>query len=255
MFYDRKLHHNLLPSLAFELNHPACRLAMMVEWYRARGERTLPVQYLRDTMFTRREWELATKGTRKKTETKRLIDPAPAKDGCEAIGLISEYKEVCKETGRPKTYWVIGEVDEEALAKIREQRQAASFDVIEDPEPKEPKKEEATEPSVKPNTATSAETAYDRGYADGEANGYARGVDDTEIKHKNTRRSKGASIVLAFRKAPTEPPVKRGDAEGMAEAVRTNFKATGLTFCQMVHHRDNELHRKLGTTVKSCFTG
>jgi len=237
VFHDKNLQTELMSALAFDLNAPACKLALLVQWYKARGERTLPVQYLKRLGFTRRQWELATKGSRE-YDGRKLVDPRPAKDGCEAIGLISEYKEICEETGRPKTYWVIGEIDEQALTAIREQRQQAAFDVIEDARPKEPEQNEPLEPSVKPNTAKSEESEYDRGYAHGQAHGYAEGVADTELKHKHTRCVKDASLVLAFRKAPKTHLVERGDTDGFTQAVRTNFAATGVNFCEMVHHRN-----------------
>jgi len=236
VFHDKNLQTELMSALAFDLNAHACKLALLVQWYKARGERTLPVQYLKRLGFTRRQWELATKGSRE-YDGRKLVDSRPAKDGCEAIGLISEYKEICEETGRPKTYWVIGEVDEAALTAIREQRQQAAFDVIEDARPKEPDEKEPLEPSVKPNTAKSEESEYDRGYAHGQAHGYAEGVADTELKHKHTRCVKDASLVLAFRKAPYTPVVDARNSEHLALAMNCNFAATGLKFCDLVAAR------------------
>jgi len=179
MFHDTNLHKTNLVGLAFELNGPACKLALLVEFYRARGERTLPVQYLKRLGFTRRQWELATKGSRP-YDGRKLIDPAPAKDGCEYLGLISEHTMLDEKTGVPKSYWVIGEVDQEALDAIREQREAAAFDVIEDPAPLTVDPDEKLEPSVRDGSSLSDEEAYDLGYAHGEAAGYSKGVRDLE---------------------------------------------------------------------------
>lgn len=236
MFHDKNLQNEVMSAIAFNLNAHACKLALLVQWYKARGEKTLPVQYLKRLGFTRRQWELATKGSRE-YDGRKLVDPRPAKDGCEAIGLISEYKEVCSETGKPKTYWVIGEIDETALQAIRDHREQAAFDVIEDRRPEQPDESEPVEASVKPKTQTSDESEYDRGYAHGQAHGYAEGVADTSLKYKNTRCVKDASLIIAFRKAPKTHLVERGDTTGMEQAVRTNFAATGVKFCEMVWSR------------------
>jgi len=206
MFHDRNLTDSPLINLAFDLNAHAVKLALLVEWYRRRGERTLPVQYLKRLGFTRRQWELATKGSRQ-YDGRKLADPRPAKDGCEALGLISEHIEICPETKRPKTYWVIGQIDGEALEAIRKQREEAAFDVIEDKAPETVQDGETVEPSVKPATQTQEESDYDRGYADGEAHGYDKGVRDLEAVLSSTGCVKDADIDKEPRDASNTHPV------------------------------------------------
>ena len=216
MFHDRNLTDSPLINLAFDLNAHAVKLALLVEWYKRRGERTLPVQYLKRLGFTRRQWELATKGTRQ-YDGRKLSDPRPAKDGCEAIGLISEHIEICPETKRPKTYWVIGQIDGEALAAIRKQREEAAFDVIEDKAPEPAPESEPVEPSVKPATQTPDESAYDRGYADGEAHGYDKGVRDLEAALSSTGCVKDATIELDTRDASKTHSVQETELREIIE--------------------------------------
>lgn len=179
MFHDPKLKDSLLSAMSFELNAHACKLMLMVQFYSARGEKTLPVQYLKRLGFTRRQWELATKGSRQ-YDGRKLVDRTPAADGCEAAGIVSEVIHVCEKTGIPRTYYVIGPVDEAALAAIREQREQADFDVIEDSVPAPVEPDEVLEPSVKEGTSLPSESDFDRGYAAGLFAGYDRGVRDLE---------------------------------------------------------------------------
>jgi len=205
MFHDKALHDSRFLSLAFDLNAHAVRLACLVEWYKARGERTLPVQYLKRIAFTRRQWELATKGSRKYSGHS-LVDKAPAKDGCEAIGLISEYIDICPDTKKPRTYWVIGEIDADVIARIRREREEAAFDVIEDRAPNEPDEIERKETSAPSETRLSEEKAYEAGYADGERAGYDRRSREIEV----TRCPESASIVTEYtdvrKRHPGETP-------------------------------------------------
>jgi len=203
MFHDKALHDSRFYSLAFDLNAHAFRLAGLVEWYKARGERTLPVQYLKRMGFTRRQWELATKGSRKYSGRK-LIDSAPAKDGCEAIGLVSEYIDICPETKRPRTYWVIGEIDADVIARIRREREEAAFDVIEDRAPDDSEEIERKETSAPSETRLSEEKAYQAGYADGERAGYDRRAREIEA----TGCVKDAPLVSVYRDASKTHPVE-----------------------------------------------
>ena len=229
MFHDRNLHAvSNLSALAFELNAQAVRLAAMVEWYKAAGYLTLPVSSLKRGFFSRRQWELATKGTRA-YDGKKLLDPAPVKDGCEYLGLVSEHREVCPETGTPKTYWVIGEVNEAVLEAIRKERQEAAFDVIEDPKPQAPEGDEVVEPSVKVGGQLSNEAAYDEGYAHGEAAGYDRGVSDTRVALDATGCGKTAPLVTSSKDAgkphvvlaPDEVVAKRQHIETLLRTVES----------------------------------
>ena len=182
MFYDKSLHASQAVTLAFDLNAHACKLMLLVQWYRDRGERTLPVSYLKRLGFTRRQWELATKGTRKR-DGRNIAEghEGPARDGLEYTGMISEYRHYCDKTKRPVTHWVIGDVTKEVIEAIRAEREAEQFSVIEDDYPHKPDADEPVEPSVKVGTQTDAEAAYDAGYADGEAAGYDKGVRDLEV--------------------------------------------------------------------------
>mgnify|MGYP000694381108 CR=1 FL=1 len=204
MFHDPNLENLAFDSLAFELNAHAFRLAGLTRWYKRRGERTLPVQAIKRLGFTRREWELATKGSRRyeraASGSRRLVDPAPARDGCEALGILSEYKETCPVSGHVKTYWVIGEVDAAAIAEIHRRREDEGFDVIEDPRPcPEAAHAEPVEPSVPDGVQTDAEREYDRGYAAGEAAGYERGVSDTACAN-------GTSLLKHYKHVPLAHP-------------------------------------------------
>ena len=207
MFHDRSLHtDSKLISLAFELNAQACRLASFVEYYRKQGNRTLPVQYLKRLAFTRRQWELATKGSRP-YEGRKLIDPAPAKDGLEKTGLVSEYTEVDPKTNRPKTYWIIGEIDQEVIEAIRKERQDADFDVIEDRAPDADDIDADTvEPSRTKGATLPTEDQYDLGYAEGEAAGYVKGVRDTGCV-------KDAPLIKAFRTAYNTHPAETRETD------------------------------------------
>jgi len=216
MFHDRNLNDSPLLNLAFDLNAHAVKLALLVEWYRRRGERTLPVQYLKRLGFTRRQWELATKGSRQ-YDGRKLADPRPAKDGCEALGLISEHIEICPETRRPKTYWVIGKIDGEALEAIRALRVEDAFDVIEDKAPEPVAEKEPVEPSVKPATQTKDESDYDRGYADGEAHGYDKGVRDLEVALSSAGCVKDATIELDTRDASKTHAVEENELREIIE--------------------------------------
>jgi len=155
------------------------RLALFVEYYSRRGFRVLPVTVLKRLGFTRRQWELATKGTRQYVDRK-LVSSAPASDGLEATGLISEHTEQNPKTGIPATFWVIGAVDADALAAIRAERENLNFDVIEDRRPEPVPEGEPVEHSVNEATALPSELAYNRGYAHGHAAGYDLGVRDLE---------------------------------------------------------------------------
>jgi len=211
MFHDRNLQDATFQSLAFQMNAQALRLALLVQWYKERGERTLPVQYLRRLAFTRRQWELATKGSRQ-YDGRKLLDKTPAKDGCEAFGIVTEHREKCPETGATKTYWVIGEVDSDALDAITQQRLETSFDVIEDRKPEIPSDDDVIEPSVKAGTQLQSESDYDKGYAHGEAVGYQRGVSDAgcvydaslDISSRNTSLTQANEGFVSVKKTDLE---------------------------------------------------
>jgi len=204
MFHDKALHDTRFISMAFDLNAQAFRLAALVEWYKARGERTLPVQYLKRIAFTRRQWELATKGSRK-YDGRKLVDSAPAKDGCEALGLVSEYVDICPETKTPRTYWVIGEIDASVIETIRRERLEAAYGVIEDDRPPvDPEEVERAETAAPAGSVTTLEAEYDRGYAEGERAGYDRR--DREIA-VSTGCVKDACIETDYRGASLTHPV------------------------------------------------
>ena len=183
MFHDTKLHHTNMIAMAFELNAQAFRLMAFVQWYSDRGEKTLPVQYLRRAYFTRRQWELATKGTRE-YEGRKLADPdSLGKDGLQSTGAISEHREYDPETKRTRTYWVIGAVNDEVLNELRERREDAGFDVIEDPKPT-PENTEVPDKEETDRTSTTDEKEYAKGYRHGVAHGYGEGFKDGEIAGK-----------------------------------------------------------------------
>lgn len=169
MFHDTNLKDSAelvqLMDMAFDLNAYAVRLALLVQWAKRRGEITLPVQYLKRLGFTRRQWELATKGSREYDGCK-LVDPRPAKDGLEATGMISEVTERMSD-GRKRTYWVIGKVDQAALEAIRHQREAAEFDVIEDRKDPEACRDGVDTPVIRnePDREKEVREAHEQGYA------------------------------------------------------------------------------------------
>lgn len=179
MLYDRNLHTQNAEmefvNLAFQLNAQAIRLALLVRYYEKLGEDTIPVQYLRRCYFTRREWELATKGTRK-YDGRRLADPDElGKDGCESLGIIKEIRLYDSDTKKSKTVWVIGDVDAEKLERLRKER-LQDFEVIEDP--KTDIVDEKASVEKKRSTKASNEVGYDEGYLDGERHGYAQGYEN-----------------------------------------------------------------------------
>lgn len=182
MFHDRQIHSTAsvdpVKALVFDLNNDAFKLAGLIEFYKDRGERILPVQYLKRIAFTRREWELATKG-RRKYEGRKLVDRAPARDGCEFYGLITEHVEVCPKDKRPKTYWVIGDLDQAALDIIKARQAEDAFDVIEDPQPsQETEEDRSTEPSVPAGTSVPGEAEVERAWNEGHSVGYDKGFAD-----------------------------------------------------------------------------
>lgn len=182
MFHDRQFQNDAKVAqwhtMAWNLNPYAVRLALLVDWHRSQGYKHIPVQAVKRLGFTRRHWELATKGTRAR-EGRTLIDPAPAKDGLEYTGQISEATIICEETGRPKTFWLIGEIDAAKLEYLRELSREDHAQVIEDPKPEPADSEEIAQKSNDPK-ADPGETEYERGYCDGEAHGYDKGWRDAK---------------------------------------------------------------------------
>lgn len=116
MFHDKSLHNQFNEDQLFwTVNSDAAKLLGMLRYYRKMGQTVLPVAHLKRMGFTRRKWELATKGTRERNGSK-LADPtgAPAKDGLEYHGVLSEVT-IAQEGSAPKTYWVIGTPSVEAI--------------------------------------------------------------------------------------------------------------------------------------------
>ena len=229
MFHDPNLEFSLSKSLAFDLNAPACKLMLLISHYRSQGERILPTSYLK-RLFKPRAWELATKGSRvyEKTATggRRLVcgvdadgnkvPPRPARDGCEAAGLISEHREL-DENGHVHTYWIIGEIDADVIAEIKRRRDDAAFDVLEDVAPSEPVEPEPVEDADAPSAVLPSEADFDRGYAAGEAAGYARGYSDGVAF---TGLAKSEAIDSFIKGSPKASPV-----EGFISVSKSELKA------------------------------
>jgi len=123
MFHDKKLVTKQfdLSNAAFELHAQACKLAALVDWYERQGYRILPYASLRRHQFTRTEWSYATKGTRPKLNGK-LTDKRPARDGLEYYGRVTPVMVCDEETKEQSTYWVIGEVNAEAMQAVNDER-------------------------------------------------------------------------------------------------------------------------------------
>mgnify|MGYP000193082751 CR=1 FL=1 len=138
MFHDRTIHEIAEHQLAFILNADACKLLAIIKFYQWQGAKTVNVEYLKRLGFTRRQWELATKGTRA-MDGRKLIDKAPAKDGLEFYGIINTVTEMADQisaTGkmvrRPITTYFIGEITSDKLNEARQIRQELQEEVLED---------------------------------------------------------------------------------------------------------------------------
>lgn len=179
MFHDKNLHHDhqiaefqRCMDASFELCSEAVHLMMLVQWFKRRGEKTLPVEHIKRMCgWKRTGWRNATKGRAKPGSEIRT-------GGLEATGLITEVRQFCKEKGHPVTVWVIGEISAEVLNDLREEREqrvTEGPDVIEDePEPAEGK---TVQTEI---TYEQLQAAKKRQYA----LGYQRGVMDTAITYE-----------------------------------------------------------------------
>jgi len=196
MYHDKSLQSAaslaLLAKCSFQWNSDACKLAMMIEHYKASGERLLPVDYLKRHHFTAREWELATKGRRERSKDnkKRLLSKDAAPDGLEYSGVIREVRQHDAETGRHTTFWLIGDFDDDALALIEKEHAAilaARYEKEPDHDIDEYEREAATQFEAakareigETKDETSVREGYDHGYgvgyADGDADGYQRAI-------------------------------------------------------------------------------
>lgn len=264
MFHDRKMNNatavNTMAAAAFNLNADACRLMLLVEWYAARGERVLPVQYLKRGFFTRRQWELATKGARQRENGKLLGgSESVAPDGCQFAGIVSQHTEL-NEQGRPQTFWIIGQVDADALAMVRREVEDRAFSVVEDVPPKEceENEEEPVEPSVKVGTQTGDEIAYARGYRDGELHGYDKGVRDLEAV---TGCRKATPITESFKGDPKRHAGKSGisflfskaELVDLVSAIREQWEAQA--FASEPDQNSNQNERNLSELLAAERAG
>ena len=192
MFHDTKLQTAaslaLLAKCSFQWNSDACKLAMMIEHYKASGERLLPVDYLKLHHFTAREWELATKGRRARSNDnkKRLLSKDAAPDGLEYSGVIREVRQRDAETGRHTTFWLIGDFDEDAIALIEKEHAAIVAARYQKQTDHDFDDEERAAASFEASAAretgetceeTSVREAYDHGYSVGDSDGYQRAID------------------------------------------------------------------------------
>lgn len=177
MFHDPKFYHAPASpveksafQLGWSLNPHACKLLLMLQHFRNVDQKVIPVAYLKRCGFTRRGWELATKGTRERVGNK-LVSDACQKDGLQFHGLISEIL-ICEPGQKPQTFWVLGDLTQEA----REQASDAYWEAVDakktqktdkvDAETGEP--DEALQaPSMLVDEAeTEIEAAYNQGRAD-----------------------------------------------------------------------------------------
>ena len=192
MFHDKNLTTAadavLLSKAAFQWNSDACKLALMVQFYKSTGQRLLPVDYLKRHHFTAREWELATKGRRPRSNDnkKRLLSKDAVSDGLEHSGIIREVRQRDAETGRHTTFWLIGDLDDDASSVIEKEHAAicaARFEKQTDYDHDEEEQAAAAFEAApsrevgETKDETSAREAYDHGYAVGDADGYQRAID------------------------------------------------------------------------------
>jgi len=123
MFHDRKLQSQTEAlaedQLFWTVNADAAKLLGMLRYYRKTGQTILPVNHLKRMGFTRRRWELATKGTRERVGSK-LVDEKPAKDGLEYYGLTSEVT-LAQDGAAPKTFWIMGSPSIEAIEECSQE--------------------------------------------------------------------------------------------------------------------------------------
>lgn len=117
-------------ALIYRLNHYAAALLWRVRDAERMGHAILNREWL-GTQFNKRQWTLATKGTRP-MDGRKVIDKAPAPDGLEFYGVIVSEQSRDRE-GRTKTVWLIGSVAAEQLEeKLRERDEYLSADTVDD---------------------------------------------------------------------------------------------------------------------------
>ena len=117
-------------ALIYKLNHYAAALLWRVRDAERMGHAILNREWL-GTQFNKRQWTLATKGTRP-MDGRRVIDKAPAPDGLEFYGVIVSEQSRDRD-GRTKTVWLIGSVAAEQLEeKLRERDEYLSADTVDD---------------------------------------------------------------------------------------------------------------------------
>jgi len=122
MFHDKTLHKPHTSAmdyaLVYKLNHYAAALLWRVRDAERMGHQILNREWL-GSQFNKRQWTLATKGSRP-MDGRKVLDKAAAPDGLEFYGIIVCHKDRDHE-GRTKTVWLIGSVaSEEMKEKLAE---------------------------------------------------------------------------------------------------------------------------------------
>ena len=123
MFHDKTLHKPHTSAmdfaLVYKLNHYAAALLWRVRDAERMGHQILNREWL-GSQFNKRQWTLATKGSRP-MDGRKVLDKTAAPDGLEFYGIIVCHKDRDHE-GRTKTVWLIGSVAAEEIQEKLEQR-------------------------------------------------------------------------------------------------------------------------------------